>query len=153
MRFIGWVTIYALSWLLFASFDFRGFDTIVSYSAQSYVKPADGRPKLLPGSYSVYRVNEDHVVMYTPGDGSTVRFNDCSIFNRKNWSCSDNDVLDFGFRRGRLFVDYPETLSSIYADRVEISGLRYHILGCLWDFQDDIASFQWAVCTVRPFLD
>jgi hypothetical protein len=136
------IFIFGLAWVVFASFElhfqpnlFKGY----------YIRENIAYPYTI-----IYRVEQNHVVH----NGSLVisEYEDCAIFDTKNWSCTYSDKSGtFGAKDGIYFsrlntIDFPHLAE--YGDDVGISRFRYMTLSCQlhglgWD------SFY---CLFRPFF-
>ncbi|WP_143514598.1 hypothetical protein [Primorskyibacter flagellatus] len=145
--------LFVIAWFVFAFFDLN-FDRDVfrAYTASEVVDydPDEGQPRLLPRAVMEYRVQQGGVVGRI-GD-SVSEYEDCTVFDRDNWSCKHSDESGtFGARQGEFFsrsnLDKFPHLD--YLDEEEtLSRFRYIMLQCRWDATGGIDAI---FCLLRPF--
>ena len=101
----------------------------------------------LPLNPTTYKVGEDKVIGKTLDTLS--EYQHCKILSIENWECghSSEGLWAFGFRSGE-FWERP------VRDRIRyVSWLRYTLVTCEWDIQDEYDGFVWGAirCALRWF--
>jgi len=97
--------LFVIAWFAFAffelSFDREIFRAYTASEVEDYDSD-DTQPKLLPRAVTEYRVQQESVVSRT-GDYVS-EYNDCTVFDRHNWTCTlSDDSATFGARQGEFF--------------------------------------------------
>jgi hypothetical protein len=107
---------YVIAWFVFATYDFRGSDTIVDYNLYPVSDPQKGFPKMLSGGATIYRISGQMIVSQISGDEPT-RYSDCAVIDIDNWVCTYDDKSGkFGFRDGAAYTE-PDT--SIFGGKIK----------------------------------
>jgi len=140
--FLSCVLLFVAIWFTCAIFDFNSPDNVFrAYQAKDRISYSreDGLPRLLPYNPSSYRIRDRSVALAVAGTVKT--FQNCTIFDRNNWSCSySSGYGTFGVRRGVYFEKNGLKPLEI------LSRFEYILLKCRWDMIDDGIK-----CLFRPF--
>ena len=163
VRYIWMATFFLITWLVFAIWDvFSSSDTVKVYPAHAVENRVsewrEGRllPSLNPRSVREYLIQSSGVVLKGTHNSETTTLNNCSVFDRDNWTCSwDDNSATFGMHEGSYFKRVaPSAVQTI--ELTYLSRFEYIILGCRWDFLDFGRNFwgtiQPIVCGLRPFF-
>jgi hypothetical protein len=146
---IGSVILFFILWFIFAIFDSRPSNQIVSYPAFPNTSIISHNITLVPANITVYRIDGESVISDT--SGILITTNSCQIFDARNWSCTYKDAsATFGFRDGDFFNFPSHQPVGVMKDFVYMSRIEYIILKCRWDFADSMT--QSLACFITPFL-
>lgn len=147
------VTAFIILWLIFAFFHISfDRDVVNAYTAneRSDYKQNDGLPRLLPYGVKEYRIRGDKIVGRV---GDLINeYEDCTIFNEDNWSCTHSDEsATFGVKQGLYFeninIDKFPYLDN-YSKSETLPRFGYILLQCRWDATGGI---DVIMCLFRPF--
>ena len=149
LYFIGF---YLFCWLIAASTDLLSRDQLRVFKKSPTLEADDGHPDWLAGNPTAYRISQGTVISEI--GGSLDRYDDCTIFDLRNWECTfDDGSAIFGVRDGDFWQIILTPSMSGFSEGVEaISQLEYHIINCRWDAVDGALQFILG-CGLRPFFD
>ena len=145
--------IFVVAWFVFAYFEVSfDRDLFRAYTASEVFDydPNEGNPRLLPRAVTEFKVQQDKVVSLTGQFMNS--YEDCTIFDRKNWSCTYSDESgSFGASQGEFFSrsnleKFPHL--AYLKEEETLTRFQYIILQCRWDASSGIGA---AYCLLRPF--
>tara|TARA_B110000008_G_scaffold244597_1_gene254335 strand:+ start:505 stop:1002 length:498 start_codon:yes stop_codon:yes gene_type:complete len=143
---ISWLAIFAFVWGLFSYFEmFSAKDTLRVYQ----IYKTENRTSSLSGKV-LPEFNTEAIREYKVVNGKISRkvgtavstYNNCTIFDVKNWSCTFEDgSATFGVKNGLYssvsnVTKFPHLASLNEPETV--SRLRYIIINCEWAFHEGI---------------
>lgn len=136
----GWGFIFTIIWCVFAYFDiFTKSDTLIVYRLGETVDRVGSQgqelPSLIGKSPIEYRIVNDRVTLkYRSGD--ITDYENCKIFDVKNWSCTFSDgSATFGAKSGKFFenmntIKYPHLAT--YGEEITVNRFQYVWNQCEW---------------------
>jgi hypothetical protein len=148
MKFFTAAIIYIIAWFVFATFDFRGSDTIVAYTLHpTYGKPK-GLPEMIYSTPTVYRIS-GQIVVGQISEFEPSRYSDCAVIDTENWTCTYSDKsAKFGFSNGDYYNKTLKPFSSSLIKRTPVSRFAWIWNRVEWNF----ASKDWLQKSLNLFL-
>ena len=158
-KLLGWCALFAIIWVVFAYFDvFSKSDTLTVYQIRETGDRTSGSGYLLPAKITnaveTYRIIGKNVTLRYQS-GEVTKFENCTIFDVKNWRCtfSDNSAT-FGAKSGVYYnINNTQKFPHLkgYPEDETVSRWQYILTECEWDIAGG-KFFGYIDCALRPFF-